>query len=59
MNSLMKAQIALQTFDPRGSTCPICKRDFRKGCNHSITQAINRLEQNLFNERLKQSKTKI
>ena len=33
------------TFDARGSKCPICKRDFRHGCDHSIGEAMARIEQ--------------
>jgi len=27
----------LKTFDPRGSTCPICKQEFRY-CAHTVEQ---------------------
>lgn len=36
----------LKHFDPRGSMCPICKRGFRYGCNHSVAEAEERLERN-------------
>ena len=36
---LRKAKLALTNFDPRGSNCPICGREFRTDCSHSVVQA--------------------
>lgn len=33
-----------RTFNARGDRCPICKKDFRYGCNHSVLEAEERLE---------------
>lgn len=40
---IVNAKRRLDTFDPRGSKCPICKASFRNGCNHSVKQANERL----------------
>lgn len=47
--NLKRARERLSNFSARGSSCPLCKKDFRNGCNHSIEQAINRLNQNIIN----------
>lgn len=31
-------------FDPRGSLCPICRKDFRRGCNHSVEEARKHIQ---------------
>lgn len=36
----------MNSFSARGSICPICKKPFRHGCNHSVEQAKDRLFQN-------------
>ena len=41
-----KAKEALDNFSARGSKCPICKKNFRRGCNHSVQQAKDRLFEN-------------
>jgi len=43
MISIKKAKKRMEEFDPRGSKCPICKRNFRKGCAHSVSEATDRL----------------
>ena len=46
---MMKKKAALQKlreFNPRGSRCPICNKDFRKGCDHSVQEAKDRLFEN-------------
>lgn len=40
-------------FDPHGDKCPICKRDFQEGCEHTIQQAIDRLFNVYINEIVK------
>lgn len=47
--NLKRARERLSNFSARGSSCPLCKKDFRNGCNHSVEQAIGRLEQNVIN----------
>jgi len=44
MITLKKAKARQREFDPRDSLCPICGKDFRNGCGHSITQAYDRLK---------------
>lgn len=34
-----QAKLALDSFSARGSKCPICKRGFRTGCQHSVGEA--------------------
>lgn len=51
--ALNKAKKKLRDFQARGSNCPLCGKPFRNGCNHSITQAIERLEQNVINALIK------
>lgn len=48
-NSIKKARQRLFNWSAKGSNCPLCHKDFRHGCNHSVTQAIARLEQNVVN----------
>ena len=36
----------MKDFSARGSRCPICKLDFRRGCSHSIVAAEERLKEN-------------
>lgn len=43
---IQRAKKAMDTFSARGSKCPICKAQFRTGCNHSVKQAEDRLLQN-------------
>jgi len=44
----LKEALKLQReFSARGSRCPICKRDFRHGCNHSVVEARQKLERNV------------
>jgi galactose-1-phosphate uridylyltransferase len=45
-NEVAKAKQALDQFSARGSKCPICKKEFRTGCDHSVTQAKDRLLKN-------------
>lgn len=40
------AKQKLNNFSARGSDCPICKKSFRHGCNHSIGEAEDRLFEN-------------
>jgi hypothetical protein len=40
------AKNRIDSFDPRDSLCPICKNDFRRGCNHTIEQAREKLNDN-------------
>lgn len=53
---LRRARERLSSFQSRSSYCPLCGNHFRHGCNHSVDQAIRRLEENvtvaLFKHRL-------
>ena len=44
---LRRARQRLSSFQARGSYCPLCGNQFRHGCNHSVEQAIRRLEENV------------
>lgn len=35
-----------RTFSARGDKCPICRKDFRYGCDHSIAEAEAQIERN-------------
>ena len=35
-----------RNWKARGDLCPICKKEFRTGCNHSVQQARDRLFEN-------------
>ena len=52
LNYVLKCQ---REFNPRGSKCPICRKWFRKGCDHTVTQARDTLAQRVFNARLELS----
>ena len=48
MNIFMSAKEAkrrMDEFDPKGSKCPICKREFRTGCKHNTVEARTRLNE--------------
>lgn len=50
-NRMARARKRLQEFSPRGSNCPICRREFRgDGCPHSVTDARTRLEEDVTRE---------
>jgi len=38
-----KAKVNLENFSARGSLCPICKKNFRNGCSHSVAEAKDNL----------------
>lgn len=40
------AKEKMDSFSARGSNCPICKKEFRTGCNHSVAEAEQRLFEN-------------
>ena len=44
---IAKARERAEKFSPRGSDCPICKKDFRYGCNHNVRQAEDRLQEEI------------
>lgn len=46
---IKRARERLHNWSARGGTCPLCHKDFRDGCNHTVQQAINRLEENVIN----------
>lgn len=44
----MKASTALKRkreWSARSDKCPICKANFRNGCNHSVVSAHDKLEE--------------
>jgi hypothetical protein len=43
---IKRAKEKLNNFSARGSRCPICKKSFRHGCDHSVKQAEDRLFEN-------------
>ena len=43
--NIKRAKDRMNSFSARGSKCPICKRDFRRGCEHSVVAAKGRLFQ--------------
>jgi len=45
-NKIKQAKEKLDNFSARGSKCPICKKPFRHGCDHSVIQAKERLFEN-------------
>jgi hypothetical protein len=45
--SIKQARQKLVNWSARDDNCPICHKDFRTGCNHSIGQAIAKLEKNI------------
>lgn len=51
--SLKKALQRQREFSARGSKCPICKRDFRHGCNHSVVEARTRLADDVLKEKMR------
>lgn len=42
---IQRAKDKMTSWSARGDKCPICKRDFRHGCSHSVKQAKDRLFQ--------------
>lgn len=40
-----RAKRKLQNFSARGDKCPICHKNFRHGCGHSVEEAKDRLFQ--------------
>lgn len=45
--AVKRAQEAKRNFNARGSKCPCCGKSFRYGCEHSITDAHDRLQLNI------------
>ena len=45
-----------EVFNARGSRCPICRKDFRNGCNHSVSQAKERIEKDYINKLILKTK---
>lgn len=41
--AVKKAKEKMESFSARGSKCPVCKKDFRRGCDHSVKQAKDKL----------------
>lgn len=44
---LKKLEERIEQFDPKNAMCPICGKDFRFGCSHSITEAKKFMRQKL------------
>ena len=49
-----KAVQRRREFSARGSLCPVCRRDFRE-CQHTLAQAYDKLDQDVFNARLRRA----
>lgn len=47
--AVKRARERLANWSARGGSCPLCHKDFRHGCNHSVEQALQRLEANVVN----------
>lgn len=43
-----KALTARRAFSPRGSMCPVCKKEFRH-CGHTVREAVETLDRNVVN----------
>jgi len=43
---IKKAKEKMDSFSSKDSVCPICKASFRRGCDHSIKQAKDKLFEN-------------
>jgi len=43
---LEKARARRRDFSARGSTCPLCRQEFRT-CEHTIQQAMDRLDEDV------------
>lgn len=50
--------IKRKVFNARGSKCPICRKDFRNGCTHSVSQAKERIEKDYINKLILKQKLK-
>ena len=48
-DAVKRARKRLANWSARGGSCPLCHKDFRYGCNHSVEQARQRLEANIVN----------
>ncbi len=44
--AVKKAKEKMDSFSARGSLCPLCGKDFRNGCSHSVKQARDKLLEN-------------
>ena len=42
---IKKAKNKMESFSARGSKCPICNKQFRYGCKHSVVEAKAKLFQ--------------
>jgi hypothetical protein len=51
-----QAKKALEDFSPRGSNCPICKKNFRYGCSHSVLEAKSFLYEQYIKSIIKEEK---
>lgn len=43
-----RALTARRSFSPRGSMCPVCKKEFRH-CGHTVREAVETLDRNVVN----------
>ena len=51
---IAKAVARRRDFSARGSLCPVCRREFRE-CPHTLAQAYDKLDQDVFNARLQRA----
>ena len=45
--TVKEARKRMNSFQAKSSKCPVCHRNFRNGCDHSVVAARNRLQENL------------
>ena len=57
--AIKRARKRLEEWSARGSSCPLCHKDFQHGCNHSVEQALSRLQQNVINVMIDQRLKKL
>ncbi len=58
MNKIQQARHKWKDFSARGSKCPVCRKDFRYGCRHSISEAKERLFEDYIRAILSEAATK-
>lgn len=56
---IKKAKQKLEEFSPRGgSNCPLCGKEFRYGCDHSIQQAKEHMKDRILKLQIRQEISK-
>lgn len=57
--TVKQARRRIESWNPRGSNCPICHKDFRHGCNHNVVQSEQRLQEDLIDALVERKVKKI